>query len=86
MKDSTAKYYELLYELQQVDFALVELNLYLNTHPMDQQAIMQYNELAHRSQMIKKNFESMYGPITHFGASFSPTPWSWSNSPWPWQI
>ena len=82
MKESTAKYYELLHEIQQVDFALVELNLYLNTHPMDQQAIMQFNELVQRSQMLKKNFESM----RNFGESFSPTPWSWSNTPWPWQV
>ncbi|HBI05188.1 MAG TPA: spore coat protein CotJB [Paenibacillaceae bacterium] len=86
MKESTAKYYELLHEIQQVDFALVELNLYLNTHPMDQQAIMQFNELVQRSQMLKKNFESMYGTMRNFGESFSPTPWSWSNTPWPWQV
>ena len=86
MKDSAAKYYELLYEIQQVDFALVDLDLYLNTHPMDQQAIIQYNELAQRSQILRKNFEAQYGPITHFGGSLSPSPWSWSSTPWPWQV
>lgn len=86
MKDSAATYYELLFEIQQVDFALVELNLYLNTHPMDQQAIVQYNELAQRSQILRQNFETQFGPIAHFGRSLSPSPWSWSSTPWPWQV
>jgi spore coat protein JB len=79
-------YHDLLLEIQQVDFILVELNLYLNTHPDDQAAIAQYNDYAQRSMQLKKNFEAIYGPLFHFGGSFSTVPWTWSSSPWPWQV
>jgi spore coat protein JB len=34
----------MLRELQELEFALVELNLYLDTHPCDTQAIKTFNE------------------------------------------
>jgi spore coat protein JB len=36
----------LLNELQALDYALVELTLYLNSHPYDENAIKQHNELS----------------------------------------
>lgn len=85
MKQVDEKYYELLLEIQRTDFVLVELNLYLNTHPNDQAAIAQYNDFVQRSMQMKKNFEALYGPLTA-GFSFSPTPWQWNKAPWPWQV
>ena len=35
---------ELLKEIMAVDFSLVELNLYLDTHPLDQRALRLHNE------------------------------------------
>lgn len=86
MKKTGDNYYDLLLEIQQVDFVIIELNLYLNTHPNDQAAIAQYNECVQRSMQLKKNFEALYGPLTSFGYSFSPTPWQWGKAPWPWQV
>ncbi|MBN6188208.1 spore coat protein CotJB [Aneurinibacillus sp. BA2021] len=80
------KYYDLLLEIQRADFVIIELNLYLDTHPNDQAAIAQYNDFVQRSMQMKKNFEALYGPLTSFGYSFSPTPWQWNKSPWPWQV
>jgi spore coat protein JB len=80
------KYYELLEEIQTLDFVLVELNLYLDTHPGDQNAIQQYNNVAQQSMTLKRNFESLFGPLMHFGNSYSTYPWSWGDAPWPWQV
>ena len=52
-----------LRELQTVDFALLELNLYLNTHPGDMQAIQQFNQLAQKRQAMAQQFELQYGPL-----------------------
>ncbi|WP_047153012.1 spore coat protein CotJB [Aneurinibacillus tyrosinisolvens] len=79
-------YYDLLLEIQQVEFVVIELNLYLNTHPDDQAAIAQYNDYTQRNMQLKKNFEAIYGPLANFGCSFSTTPWTWNSSPWPWQV
>lgn len=75
-----------LEELQKVDFALVELTLYLDTHPTDMQAVQQFNQLAQRRQQIAHEFEMKYGPLLQFGHSYSRFPWQWVDSPWPWQV
>jgi spore coat protein JB len=80
------QYYRMLEELQQLDFALVELTLYLDTHPMDMQALQQFNQLAQQRQHCAHRFESCYGPLMQFGHSFSRYPWQWAEPPWPWQV
>ena len=80
------EYYQLLEEIQAIDFTLVELNLYLNTHPHDLEAIKQFNETAQRSMQLKIVFEQKFGPLMNFGRSFSNYPWNWNDPPWPWQV
>jgi spore coat protein JB len=75
-----------LEELQKVDFALVELTLYLDTHPTDMQAVQQFNQLAQRRQQLANEFEMKFGPLLQFGHSYSRFPWQWIDSPWPWQV
>jgi spore coat protein JB len=79
-------YYRCLHELQAVDFVLVELTLYLDTHPGDEQAVRQFNENAKRRAQLAYQFESKYGPLMQFGHSFSGFPWNWPQTPWPWQV
>lgn len=79
-------YYKLLNQLQALDFVLVELNLYLDTHPHDQNAIQQYNHYVKQRWETAHRFESQYGPLMHFGHSFSRHPWQWDDSPWPWEV
>ncbi len=52
-KQMPKEYYQLLEELQAIDFVHVELNLYLNTHPHDLEAIKQFNETAQQSMRLK---------------------------------
>lgn len=75
---------KMLKELMALDFMLIELNLYLNTHPYDQKALMIFMSTAQRAKMARENYERMYGPITA-GASNS-FPWPWIESPWPWEL
>jgi spore coat protein JB len=75
-----------LEELQKVDFALVELTLYLDTHPTDMQSVQQFNQLSQRRQQMAREFEMKYGPLLQFGLSYSRFPWQWVDSPWPWQV
>lgn len=79
-------YYQLLHEIQQIDFVCLELNLYLNTHPDDSNAINQFNLYSMKSKELKTEFEALFGPLTNFGNSYSKYPWSWAESPWPWQV
>lgn len=79
-------YYELLEKLQALDFTLVELNLYLDTHRTDMNAVQQYNELAKQRWQLAQEFEARYGPLMNFGHSYSGYPWQWTETPWPWQV
>lgn len=80
------RYYELMCRLQETDFVLVELTLYLDTHPDDLRAVQQFNQMAMQRQQIASEFERQFGPLMQFGHSFSRYPWDWKNAPWPWQV
>ncbi|WLD95366.1 spore coat protein CotJB [Alkalihalobacillus sp. AL-G] len=80
------EFYRLMQQLQEVDFVLVELTLYLDTHPQDYETIKQFNECAQRSMLLKQQIESKYGPLQQFGNSYSGYPWNWNQPPWPWQM
>ncbi|MCR8634617.1 spore coat protein CotJB [Paenibacillus radicis (ex Xue et al. 2023)] len=80
------QYYTKLQELQAVDFVLVELTLYLDTHPTDVQALKQYNQCAHTRMKLAHEFESAFGPLQSYGRSYSRHPWQWVETPWPWQV
>ncbi len=74
-----------LNRLQQVEFALVELQLYLDTHKDDQRALMEFNQYSKQLEMLKKQYELQYGPLLNFGFSPSQYPWRWLEGPWPWE-
>jgi spore coat protein JB len=86
MKQLPASYYEMLEEMQAIDFVITDLTLYLDTHPNDLQAIQQYNYYIQMRKKVKKAFEQQFGPLTNFGYSFSGSPWNWKDAPWPWQV
>lgn len=86
MKQLPKEFYAAMEELQAVDFVLVELTLYLDTHPEDYEAINQFNQFSKERRRLKKVVESMYGPLQQFGNSYSGYPWNWDDGPWPWQI
>jgi spore coat protein JB len=78
--------YSLLRRLQEIDFVLVELTLYLDTHPEDLGAVQQFNHFAMERRKIAHEYEQQHGPLMHYGHSFSPYPWKWVEPPWPWQM
>lgn len=80
------EFYQWMEELQAVDFVLVELTLYLDTHPQDQSAVQQFNLFAKQRKQIKRAIESKYGPLQQYGNSYSGMPWNWNDGPWPWQL
>ena len=67
-----------------VNFAMEDLSLYLNTHPMDCEAVGRYNAFVIEANALKQNHERYYGMISEH-SSQSPCPWQWINEPWPWE-
>ncbi len=85
-KDLPPHYYSQLYDIQAIDFVLLELTLYLDTHSNDLSAIQQYNRFAQKRSTMIQPFEEEFGPLYAYGLSYSKHPWSWNQEPWPWQI
>lgn len=75
----------LLRQIQEVEFAALELQLFLDTHPCDQRALMEYNGYANQLLMLKQQYEMLYGPLLNFGFSPNHGGWRWLDSPWPWE-
>jgi spore coat protein JB len=86
MNQLPQEFYATMEQLQAVDFVLVDLTLYLDTHPDDFEAINQFNQFAKERKRLKKIIETSYGPLMQFGNSFSGYPWNWDDAPWPWQL
>lgn len=75
----------MLYKVQEAAFAAHELNLYLDTHPNDANAIRLYNEYNKQERTFNDQYERKYGPIDLSDTEgLSMTPWAWIKEPWPW--
>lgn len=76
----------LLREIQQLDFVLIELSLYLDTHPNDKKPLEYHNRVSYDSRQLKEKYEQQYGPLTLGGFSPPQYPWQWVENPWPWEL
>lgn len=70
-------------EVQALDFALVELAMYLDTHPDDTDAIMLFGQYAKAYEEKKAAYEKAYGPLVKTSAGKGDR-WNWIDNPWPW--
>lgn len=77
--------HEHLLEIQKVQFALVDLNLFLDTHPESEGAKKDFAALSSELKRLIWDYEKKYGPLTNFGSAYFQNPDAWINSPWPWE-
>ena len=74
----------LLKELQALDFKLYDLQLYLDTHPFDQEVLFLFQDTSDEAMEKREEFEEKYGALTASNAA-SDCEWTWINNPWPWE-
>lgn len=74
-----------LNELQALEFVLVELGLYLDTHPQDKEAFALFQKYTALEQEGRERYEAAYGPITRMGVAQNSDSFAgWIRDPWPW--
>ena len=73
-----------LAELQALDFAIVELALYLDTHREDQEALEVYRKYQELYDRCREVYEKKYGPLNHISARDGG--YAWLDDPWPWEL
>lgn len=71
-------------ELQALEFVLLELGLYLDTHQGDSEAFFLYQQYAALEKEGREKYESMYGPLFQRAAAGQKSFSSWIKDPWPW--
>lgn len=77
---------KLLKEISMVDFAIVELNLYLDTHPDDVDAVAYIKQYITILNHLKEEYAAQYGPLTVCDATFNDCDtWKWARMPLPWE-
>jgi len=77
---------ELLRQIQMLDFYAVELNLFLDTHPNDQQALQDYSYIIQQSEQLRNVYTERFGPLLNFHkANINENRWNWIDNPWPWE-
>ncbi len=73
----------MLKKLSSYQFLIHDLQLYLDTHPMDKDTINKINETMEKYVPLKEKFEKEFGPLTV--NENQSNRWSWIKAPWPWE-
>lgn len=73
---------EMAKQLKCYRFAIIELGLYLDTHPDDEKAICLHKEYSNRFKELSDKYQKVYGPLT---IMFPCNKWRWLEEPWPWE-
>lgn len=81
LKVSTNRERSLL-EIQMLDFAINDLNLYLDLHPEDEGAYDLFAKYVESCKRKKDVFTRMYGPLL---VDNLVDEWEWSKGVWPWE-
>lgn len=72
----------LLRRIAAIDFAIVELHLYMDTHPNAVEMRNKLSEYERKSSELRERYESNFGPLTP--RENEPNGWEWVSDPWPW--
>lgn len=72
-------------ELQALEFVLLELGLYLDTHPDDSEAFALFQQYAALEKTGREKYEAMYGPLCLKASAMQKSFESWLRDPWPWE-
>ena len=73
---------QMLMEIRELSFAVVELGLYLDTPPEDQKALCLHRKYTKELKELKDKYQKVYGPLSIY---FPCNKWRWLEEPWPWE-
>ena len=69
-----------------LDFALLELNLFLDTHPCDEAAQLKQQEYMQQRAALVALYEERYGRYVVTAKDAVGDHRAWVMGPWPWEI
>lgn len=75
---------QLLKKISELEFAITELNLYLDTHPENAEALEMLTKLSASLKSIKYDYDAKCPPLCVTDVSNN-VPFEWVQGKWPWQ-
>lgn len=76
----------LLNEINKVSFAVVEMTLYLDTHPQEREAIAYLNHYVKLKNELEKEYSYKYEPMSiSYAPESDDNKWLWALAPMPWE-
>ena len=82
---ASSKREDLILQIDENRFAIIELGLYLDLYPNDTNALNKYNSYLKKEKELITIYESKYGPMT-INSQVQTNTWLWNNLPWPWEV
>ena len=76
---------KILYELQLIDFSMIDTILDLDAYPCSAEALDYYHKLKAEREKLQAMLEQNGYPLTA-GGNTSHSAWDWTNAPWPWEL
>lgn len=73
---------DMIHQIKGYNFAVIELALYLDTHPDDERALCLHNSYARTLKDLKDKYQKVYGPLSIY---YPCNKWRWLEQPWPWE-
>lgn len=73
---------KMIMKIRELDFAIVELGLYLDTQPEDQRALCLHREYTKELKELKDKYQKIYGPLSIY---YPCNKWRWLEEPWGWK-
>ena len=75
---------QLLKEIMQTDFVLKELNLFLDTHPTNKEALNMFKVYEKKANNLKNEYAKIFSSLTP-SVNNNIDSWEWIEDPWPWE-
>lgn len=89
---------QMLQEINEISFAVNDLNLYLDTHPLDQEALAMFGDAMKKRKQLLESYAKEYEPLTmdcvcpdtnNETGTYTKYPgqkhFTWSDGPLPWE-
>lgn len=81
----TCEQKKLLREIDILSFTLVEITLFLDTHPGNQEAMRHFDFYNRLQKEKNKEYSNLFGPLTLNQAKGQTKEFQWTMQPWPWE-
>lgn len=73
---------EMMKQIKCLNFAIVDIAEYLDTHPTDRKALCLHREYTNELKILKDKYQKIFGPLDIY---YPCNKWRWLEEPWPWE-